>query len=126
MLSFPQRVRIFLAAGSTDLRKSFDTLAAVVRDSLVEDPLSGHCFVFCNRRRNRLKILLWEDSGFWLLCKRLEKGCFRWPTSAKEKVELSAAELSLLLGGLDVQTTRKRSWYTSPVRESCGSIDSFA
>jgi transposase len=113
-------VRIFLATGSTDLRKSFDALAQLSRDVLEEDPLSGHLFVFCNRRRNRLKILLWESSGFWLLCKRLEKGCFYWPQTSEQKVELSAAQLSLLLAGIDLKITRQRAWYARDVQESCG------
>ena len=120
MLTLPQRVRIFLAAGSTDLRKSFDTLAQLSRDVLKEDPLSGHLFVFCNRRRNRLKILLWENSGFWLLCKRLEQGRFYWPDSTEQKIELSAAQLSLLLAGIDLKVTRQRAWYARVAQESCG------
>jgi len=110
MLTLSPRVRIFLAAGPTDLRKSFDTLASVVRLKLDDDPLTGHLFVFCNRNRNRLKILLWEESGFWLLCKRLEKGSFRWP-AGDEKIEYNATELSALLGGLDLLGVTKRRWY---------------
>jgi len=66
MLSFLSHTRVYLAAGATDLRKSFDTLAGVVRDSLQLDPLSGHLFVFTNSRRNRLKILFWDKSGWWV------------------------------------------------------------
>jgi transposase len=107
----PENVKIFLAVGPTDMRKSFDTLAGLVRTAIAEDPLSGHLFVFCNRRRDRLKILLWESSGFWLYAKRLERGTFAWPTSAKAKMQYSPAELALLLGGLDVSKTRRRRWY---------------
>lgn len=104
-------VRIFLAAGVTDMRKSFDTLAERAREVIKEDPLSGHLFVFCNRRRDRLKILYWEDSGFWLLAKRLEKGTFAWPDRPAGKVEYSMPELALLLGGVDLSRTRRRRWY---------------
>jgi len=112
VLTIPQNVKIFLAAGATDMRKSFDTLAAVVRAVIHEDPLSGHLFVFCNRRRDRLKILLWESSGFWLFAKRLERGTFAWPSSTRSRVQYTAAELALLLGGLDITKARRRSWYS--------------
>ena len=71
MLTLPSSVRIFLAAGVTDLRKSFDTLSGVVRDALGEDPLSGHLFLFCNRHRDRLKILYFDGSGLWVFAKRV-------------------------------------------------------
>ena len=75
MLSLPPSVRIFLARGVTDMRKQIDGLAALVEHVLEEDPLSGHLFVFCNRTRNRLKIIYWESSGYWLLHKRLRYAC---------------------------------------------------
>lgn len=110
MLSFLASTRVFLAAGATDLRKSFDTLAGVVRASLGQDPVSGHLFVFTNRRRNRIKILFWDRSGWWLCSKRLEQGTFAWPASAQPALELTAEELTLLLGGIDLEGTRKRNW----------------
>ena len=79
MLSLPTSVRIYLARGATDMRKSIDGLAAVTKQVLEHDPLSGHLFVFCNARRDRIKILYWERTGFWLLHKRLEQGTFAWP-----------------------------------------------
>jgi transposase len=72
MLSLPTSVRVYLARGPTDMRKSIDGLAAVTQQVLERDPLSGHLFVFCNRRRDRIKILYWETSGYWLLHKRLD------------------------------------------------------
>ena len=78
MLNIGSGSKVFLVAGPTDMRKSFDTLAAVVKNVIHADPLSGHLFEFCNRKRARLKVLLWEDSGFWLLAKRLERGTFNW------------------------------------------------
>jgi len=111
MLTLPENVRIFLAAGPTDMRKSFDTLAALTREVIGQDPRSGHLFVFCNRNRDRLKILHWESSGYWLLSKRLERGTFAWPAAGAARVTLTATELAVLLGGLDVRDTRKRPWY---------------
>ena len=75
--------RIFLARGVTDMRKHFDTLASMVRSQVGEDPLSGDAFVFVGRRRNRLKVLLWDGSGFWLLARRLERGSFAIPAAAQ-------------------------------------------
>jgi transposase len=111
VLAISGKIRIFLATGVTDLRKSFDTLAQLVREVLAENPLSGHLFIFCNRRRDRLKMLYWESSGYWLYAKRLERGTFAWPDGTARKMEYTAAELGLLLGGLDVTGKRKRCWY---------------
>jgi transposase len=82
MLSLPTSVRVYLARGATDMRKSIDGLAAVTIEVLEHDPLSGHLFVLCNGQSNRIKILYWERSGFWLLHKRLERGTFAWPLAA--------------------------------------------
>jgi transposase len=111
MLSIGPGMRIFLAAGVTDLRKSFDTLAAVVSEVIGDDPLSGHLFLFCNRRRDRLKVLHWTDSGFWLCAKRLEVGTFNWPDRGTVKVEYSRAELAALLEGADILVHRRRRWF---------------
>ena len=108
MLSIGRGSKIYLVAGPTDMRKSFDTLAAVVRDVINADPLSGHLFVFCNRRRDRLKALVWESSGFWLLAKRLEQGTFVWPDVSQTKVEQSPAELAALLEGLELSGRRHK------------------
>jgi transposase len=77
------------------------------------DPLSGHIFVFANGRRNRLKLLFWDGSGLWVCAKRLEKGRFRWPEakSGEIKATLSSAELTLLVGGIDLAATKLRRWY---------------
>jgi transposase len=105
--------RIYLAAGATDMRKSFEGLYGLVRDRLSCDPLSGHVFVFSNAHRNRLKLLFWDGSGLWVCAKRLEKGRFRWPEAAGEetKVILRHEELMLLLGGIDLTQTRRRAWH---------------
>jgi len=110
MLNIGTGAKVFLVAGVTDMRKSFDTLAAVVRSVIHDDPLSGHLFVFCNRRRDRMKVLLWEESGFWLMAKRLEKGTFIWPESSRGKVEYSTAELAAMLAGLELSGRRRKRY----------------
>lgn len=113
MLTLPPSTRIYLAHGATDMRKQIDGLAAAVKHALDEDPFSGHLFVFCNRRRDRIKILYWESTGYWMLHKRLEKGTFAWPKEVDDRasVQMSATELAALLGGIDVQSGRRRKWY---------------
>lgn len=110
MLSLPASVRVFVARGPTDMRKSFDALAALVREVLREDPLSGHLFVFVNRRRDRLKVLCWDRSGFVLLYKRLERGSF----GERDAGEISIRDLLLLFEGLEETTLRARRWYARP------------
>jgi len=107
-LMLPPAVRIFLAAGPADLRRSFDGLAAMTREVIREDPLSGHLFVFSNRRRDRVKVLFWDRSGFVLWYKRLEKGVFRLPSAEAGSVEVEAAELMLLLEGIELAGSRRR------------------
>ena len=104
MLTLPASVRVFVARGATDLRRSFDRLSAQVQEVLRQDPLSGHVFVFFNRQRNRVKLLVWERDGFWLLYKRLEAGTF----AALERDEINARELYLLLEGIEVVRERRR------------------
>ena len=108
MVMLPPSVRIFVAAGPADLRRSFDGLAAMARDVVRQDPLSGHLFVFSNRRRDRVKILFWDRSGFVLWYKRLEKGVFRFPSAEAHSIEVEAAELMLLLEGIDLAGARRR------------------
>lgn len=112
MLTLGAGRRIFLVAGVTDMRKSFDGLSGVVRSAIAGDPKSGHMFVFCNRLRNRLKVLCVDDSGVWVCAKRLERGTFSWPscTTADRRVEMRAEELALLLGGLDAKELKARAW----------------
>lgn len=104
MLSLPPSVRIFVYRGATDLRRSFDRLSAMVSEVLRQDPLSGHLFLFFNRRKDKAKILFWERGGFWLLYRRLEAGTF----SAVEREEISARDLFLLLEGIEVVRERPR------------------
>jgi transposase len=100
MIPITGSARIFLYRGVTDMRRSHNGLSAMVEQVLAEDPLSGAFFVFCNRRRNRLKVLYWDGDGFALWYKRLEEGTFRIPEGSSEKVRLSTTDLSLLLSGV--------------------------
>ncbi len=111
MLSLPPSVRIFLARGVTDMRKQIDGLAGLVEHQLEKDPFSGHLFVFCNRARDRVKILYWESSGYWLLHKRLESGRFTWPDADSPVIDLTATQLHALLGGLDLSTAIQQPRY---------------
>jgi transposase len=112
VLTISPAVRIYVATGATDLRRSIDGLSALVREQLQLDPLSGHLFLFRNRRGDRLKILLWDQSGFWVLYKRLEQGTFAWPPDERgAPVEMRHRDLLLLLSGVDLATTRRRRWY---------------
>ena len=110
MLSFPASVRIYVAVGVTDMRKSFDGLCAVTQNVLQEDPFSGHVFCFCNRRRDRIKLLLWDRSGFWVFAKRLEQGTFAWPEAGNEHdaLRVTMKELMCVLEGIDLRDTRMR------------------
>lgn len=99
-------------------RKSYDSLAAIVANVLALDPFSGHLLIFSNRGRNRLKILLWESSGFWIFSKRLEAGTFAWPRGDGGSLELTYAQLTLLLGGIDLEHTAKRRWFDRPMARS--------
>jgi transposase len=100
MLSQLNANRVYLACGSTDLRKSIDGLAALVQEGFGLDPFSPCLFVFCNRERNKIKILYWEHNGFWLFYRRLERGTFQWPTGSATPVTVSSRELRWLLDGL--------------------------
>jgi transposase len=109
-------VRIFWCTSPADMRKGFDTLAALVREHLGHDPLSGHLFLFVGRSRDRLKILYWDADGYALWYKRLEEGTFRLPSpkSAGASVELKASELAMLLAGIDLTSIKRRKRFTIP------------
>jgi transposase len=109
VLSVSTATRVLVALDPVDMRKSFNGLYATVQSVLGEDPLTGHLFVFTNRRRNRLKILFWDGSGLWVAAKRLERGTFGWPAGEGSRVTLRPEELQLLLHGLEAQPRRR--WY---------------
>ena len=128
MFSVGSATRIYVAAGWTDMRKGFEGLFGLVRDRLDCDPLSGHVFLFANAQRNRLKLLFWDGSGLWVCAKRLEKGRFRWPEirTGETKVTLTHEELALLLGGMDLASTRRRAWYRASTGDAQKSSDIYA
>ena len=109
MLTFDNK-RIFLACGATDMRKQINGLAAIIEGSFKLDPFDAVLFVFCNRARDRLKILEWDADGFWLYFKRLEKGRFRWPSADGDEVTmtLTGEDFSHLLGSPRVVQKIKR------------------
>jgi transposase len=113
MFGIGPATKIYLAIGATDMRKGFEGLYGLVRDRLQLEPLSGHVFLFCNKARNRTKVLFWDGSGLWICAKRLEKGRFSWPSDDEQqtRVTLSHEELALLLGGIEVGRTRRKNWY---------------
>jgi transposase len=111
LLSFAGQ-RIFLIVGSTDMRKSFNGLSGLASTLLGATPSSRDLFVFSNRSRNRLKVLLFDESGAWVLAKRLDKGTFAWPDAESgDAVEYLSEELALLLGGLEASDLRSRNWH---------------
>lgn len=116
MIGLTIGVKIYLCTQPTDMRRGFDGLSGMAQTLLQQDPLSGHLFVFRNRNRDKLKILYWDQDGLAIWYKRLEQGTFQFPIDAKKKddakidtgVEISSSELSLLLGGIDLRSVKKR------------------
>lgn len=113
MFGLTTATRVFVAIGATDMRIGFDGLFGLVRDTLGEDPLSGHLFVFANRDRTRIKILVWDGSGLWVCAKRLERGRFAWPQGGEEckRIPMRGEELTMLLSGIDLRQTTARKWF---------------
>jgi transposase len=106
--------RIWVCVEAVDGRKSFDGLSAIVTAHLSRDPLSGDAFVFKNRRGDRLKILAWQGDGFALYLRRLERGTFAFPTAAAAEVRISATELAMILGGIELGSVRRRPRWRQP------------
>ena len=113
MISLPPTVKIFLSTQPADMRKSFDGLKSLVEEFLEDDPLSGHLFVFRNRRGDRLKILYWDRDGLAIWYKRLEAGTFVFPNAIDENagIEVEPTELAMLLDGVDLASVRRRKRY---------------
>ena len=122
MLSIPGQVKIFLGVQPVDMRKGFDTLAALVSDVLRADPLSGHLFVFRSKRADRVKLLYWAGDGFAIWYKRLESGTFRFPQAAEGQASLtiSATDLAMLLDGVDLASVKRRRRYRLPEAQAAG------
>lgn len=113
MLSLPPSVRVYVGVAAVDMRKSFDGLSSEVRGTLASDPRSGHLFVFFNRRRDMVKVLVWDRTGYWVMAKRLERGTFKLVEHRAEDgrtthVEMNATELALILDGIDLRGARRR------------------
>jgi transposase len=121
MLSWPPTVKIYLGAEPTDMRKGFDSLAYLVESSMALDPLSGHLFVFRSRRGDRVKVLYWDADGYVLWYKRLERGSFRFPAAAAQAighVEIKAADLMMILDGVDLGSVRRQRRYSRETGEN--------
>jgi transposase len=120
MLTLPPSVKVHMAVEPCDMRKQFDGLVLLVEQALRQDARSGHLFVFFNKRSTHVRVLFWDRSGFCTLSKRLERGTFRAPWAAQETdgrthVEVEAAELALILEGIDLRGAKRRPrWTPSP------------
>ena len=114
MLSFSGNLKVFVALEPCDMRKGFNGLEALVADRLDESVQDGALFLFSNKKRNRLKVLYWDGSGLWVLCKRLEQGCFSWPRSSDPnavKLRLRPEAFTLLCDGVQMSGAKFLPWY---------------
>ncbi len=114
MLSIAAGTRIFVAAGATDMRKGFNGLQGIITGMLEQDPLSGHLFLFVNRRRDKLKILYWDGDGLAIWYRRLEQGTFQMPTITNDhkSAEIRSEELTMLLRGIDLNSAKRRKRFS--------------
>jgi transposase len=112
MLIDLSKTRIFIRPGYTDLRKAMNGLSVIVQEEMATDPFSGCVFLFCNRGRKLLKGLWWDQNGFWLCQKRLEKDLFPWPETEEAVQELNNEELTMLLHGIDFWKAHKPLFYS--------------
>jgi len=119
MLTWPPTVRIFVSTQPTDMRRSFDGLAMMTRENMGQDPLSGHLFVFFNRRGDRVKIMFWDRSGFCIWYKRLEQKVFRLPQSIVDmpNPEVEVSDRSLISEGIDLSSARRRKRFSLGTRQ---------
>jgi transposase len=108
VLSFSSSRRIFVLRAATDMRRGIDRLVSTVFAEFHEDPRAGDCFVFIGGDRRRLKVLVWDEGGYWLCAKRLDAGTFAVPEATEATVVLSPARMHLLLAGIDVKSARYR------------------
>jgi len=121
MLLLPRSVNIYVATNPVNLRKSFDGLMNEVRSVLNRNPLNGHVYVFLNRRKNMVKLLVWTRGGFTIIQKRLERGCFTFQKQVNEEaqsVQIEEHELAMLLEGIEVKTTRTAVRWNPPAKKS--------
>jgi transposase len=118
MLSFPAAIQVFLCTVPCDMRRSFDGLSMMAEHIVRANPLSGHLFVYCNRRTDRLKILYWDRDGWAIWYKRLEMGTFQYPFHESGRKEIAAWELGVLLEGIDLKAGKRRKRYQLPAAGS--------
>jgi len=118
MLSFPPTVKVYAYAEPIDLRKSFDGLCGSVEQLIGADPLSGHLFVFFNKRANMVKVLMWDRTGFCIWCKRLEKGRFGISSLKMKEGCMELPELMLILEGIDLCGARHRKRFRLPEKDN--------
>ena len=114
MFNFASSLKIYLCIGAVDMRKSFNGLYAIAKHELMKNPMDGSLFAFCNRCRDRIKLLYWDGTGFWVLAKRLEKGTFWWPGKTEAtngQIELKHEALAMLLNGIDLKQGSFRAWF---------------
>jgi len=118
MIALPPQIRVFLYRSPTDMRKSFNGLVALTESALKQDPLSGSLFVFVNRRRDRIKILYWGQTGFCIWYQQLQKGTYQLPDEEslrdQETIEVTRSQLSLILDGIDLSSARQRMRFQRP------------
>ena len=114
MISIPPAASIFLYTQPTDMRKGFDGLSGIVRERFAADPTDGSLFLFINRRRDRIKILHFDGTGFWLYYKLLESGTFELLRSDDDRIKIDATQLAMLLGGVSLKITERRKRYRKP------------
>ena len=117
MLTVPQQVKVFVALQPTDMRRGFPGLSGEIQSTLQQDPLSGHLFLFRNRRRDRIKILFWDGDGYAIYYKQLARGSFEFPQPSDPRlpaVQIRASELSMLLDGIELRGRKRRVRYERP------------
>jgi transposase len=121
----PRAVRVYFATQPVNLRRSFDGLSNEIRHALGYDPLDGHLFVFLNRRKNQVKLIVWTRGGFTIVHKRLERGTFTFParvTAGAASVTIDAHELTMLLEGIDVSRAKAKPRWEPPARSRSTTI----
>jgi transposase len=118
MFGLSEQTRVFLKPGVTNGRLGFEGLRGLVNNVLRQDVLAGYLFAFCNRRRNRVRCLLWDGSGFWLATKRIEQATFNWPKDEAAVAQMSLVQLRLLLDGFEVRS--RRGWQRYEERMQAG------
>lgn len=118
MLSIPSAIKVFLCTVPCDMRRSFDGLSMMTEHIIRENPFSGHLFVFCNRRADRVKILFWEGDGWAIYYRRLEAGTFQFPFTGSGRRQIAGWELAILLEGIDMRSARRRKRYRLPAAMS--------